>query len=99
MRRLYKVFVLTAIFSIQPVFADDFSGMLSDDNSCKMIAKGCEAAGFSGKEFWFDCMKPILLNKSVKNVNIDASTAQTCRTKKIEDLKKELEEFQKVSSN
>lgn len=100
MRIFYKVLVLMLLVSIQPIFADDYSGMSSDtDSSCKMIAKSCVAAGYSGKKFWFDCMKPVLLNKSVNKVNVDATAIQTCRAKKIEDMKKLLEEFQKVGSN
>lgn len=101
MRKIRIVLVLAAIFSVQAGFAQD-PAMSSHSKACGAIAKACSNAGYNrtanpGKMFWQDCMKPILLGKTVQGVSLDAATVKTCRMNKIEELKKELREFQKVS--
>lgn len=92
--------VLMSILSMQAVLADD---MMSDSKPCVAVAKACKRAGYarqegSGKRFWMDCMKPLLLGQTVKGVNLDADTAKSCRSNKIDRMKKELDELQNVSS-
>lgn len=98
MRKIHIVLILAAAFSTQPIFADQ---QKTSSNSCATIAKACLAAGFDrttpNKKFWQDCMKPIIMNQTVQGVTIDPATAKDCRINKIDQLKKELEEFQKVS--
>lgn len=89
-----------AILSTQPVFADEMAGgEMSEGTACAAIAKSCLSAGFTRdpsatKKFWQDCMKPIILGKTVAGVTIDHSVAKTCREHKIEQLKHELKELQ-----
>lgn len=101
MRKFRIVFLLVAIFSIQSVFADEHDTSSNSSKPCATIAKACSKAGFArtqtpNKAFWDDCMKPIILGQTVHGVTIDAATAKACRMNKIEELKKELDEFQKV---
>jgi len=69
---------------------------------CEGIAKACKSAGYtregasSGKQFWADCMKPILLGQTVAGVSITADDATACRQQKVENMKKELEQLQQV---
>jgi len=95
MRKIRMVLLLAAIFSAQSVFAHD-------SKSCKIIADACSKAGFTrtekhGKDFWKNCMKPVVLGQTVKGVTVDADAVKTCRNDKIEELKKELAELEKVS--
>lgn len=103
MRKIYLIFMLTSIFSTSLVFADSAKNMSwhsLESKSCAAIAHACKSAGFDkNKKFWVDCMKPIILGKTVKGVTIDSATVQTCRTDKIEAMKKELAEFENVKSN
>lgn len=99
MRKIRIILAIAALAAIQVSFADD--DMTSDSQACSTIANACSTAGFArtdmqGKKFWQDCMKPILLGQTVTGVTIDAATAKQCRTDKIEELKKELKEFQKA---
>jgi hypothetical protein len=102
---MYKnitMITLLIMFFIQPVMAAQDASMdsSSDGKSCATLAKACKKAGYSRKgesgKFWFDCMKPILLGKTVSKVKIDASIVKACRDKKITKMKKELEELQQV---
>ena len=100
MRKAYLAVCLISLFAASNVFADDM-----DNNSkpCKKIADVCLKAGYkrhgdSDKKFWFDCMKPLLLGQTVKDVTIDSVIVKACRTDKISDMKKELHEFESVSS-
>lgn len=73
----------------------------ADSKSCEAIANACLGAGYArteitGKRFWHDCMKPILLGQTVATVTTDPTMVQTCRAHKIEELKKELQELQQV---
>lgn len=95
----FLLFLLASIFSIQPVFADHSMGSSKD---CGMVAKACLHAGYAEKhnakkKFWMDCMKPLLLGKTVKDVTIDAAIIKACRTDKINDLKQELNELENVT--
>lgn len=94
------VLVLAALFIVQPVFAND--EMNADSKSCEMIAKSCLHAGYKQhkakrKQFWRDCMEPILLGQAVKNVTISADDAKTCRTDKIAELESELTKLKAVN--
>lgn len=104
MRKISSILLASSIiFTIQPVFADDADMMSSinstNGNPCEMIAKACTAAGFTrddstvGKRFWQDCMKPVILGKTVTSVTIDPMVAQTCKTQKVMELKQELQDF------
>lgn len=110
MRNVYLALIATTVLASQTVFAADAMGkdmemgmgMPGDMNkSCAMIAKACKGAGFErkgdeGKKFWQDCMKPVVMGKTVEGVKLDASAAKDCRTFKIEKMKKELKEMESV---
>ena len=105
MNKIRIVLMLATIFSTQQVFANDVSDMSADSSSkpCAVIANACSAAGFvrtetSGKRFWQDCMKPIILGKTVSGVTVDTASVKACRVNKIEELKSELKEIQKSMS-
>jgi hypothetical protein len=90
--------LLASVVLAQPVLAHD---MMSEDSSCAPIAKACIDAGYKGdatddKHFWFDCMKPVLLGKTVENVTVDAAVLKKCRAEKIKKMTKELNELKKV---
>lgn len=97
MRKSCLLIVLASLVSIQTAFADD----MSVSKPCKAVAKACLDAGYfkkdSGKKFWMDCMKPVLLGKTVTGVKIDADTVKSCRTDKINDLTQELKDFNGVA--
>ncbi len=105
MRKIHIVLILAAVFSTQPIFADNQNTSnisSSGSKSCATIVNACLAAGFvrtatPNKRFWQDCMKPIIMGQTVQGVTIDSATVKDCRINKINQLKKELEEFQKVS--
>lgn len=104
MKRGFKMFgkyffvLLTAMLMAQPVFADE--DMSSDSKPCKMIVKACLNAGYAkkseGKQFWKDCMKPVVLGKTVKGVSVDANDVKACRAAKITQLEEELSEMKAV---
>jgi hypothetical protein len=97
MQKFRILLIVAAIFSAQSVMAAE-EDMLSS-KPCAAVAAACIKGGFPrGKTFWMGCMKPVLLNKSVKNVSVDAATAKACRMDKIDELKKDLAEFEGVSS-
>jgi hypothetical protein len=81
-----------------PVFADD--NINSNDKPCAPLVKSCLDAGYTRgdkeKQFWKDCMKPILLDKTVSGVTVDAKDVKVCRSAKIKKLKQELSEFEAV---
>lgn len=99
MKKFYTLIALAIFLFSSIAFACD-SGTTTDDPSCKVIANACKAAGFerksAGKQFWTDCMKPILLGKNVNGVKVDAEQVKSCRMKKIDELQKELKELQDV---
>ena len=89
---------LTAILLVQPVFADD---MNSNEKPCATIVKSCLDAGYTrdaadGKQFWKDCMKPLVLGKTVSGITVDAKDVKACRSAKIIKLKQELSELKKA---
>lgn len=67
---------------------------------CKMIAKACKSAGYNreknGMNFWMDCMKPVLMGKSIAKVNVGADDVKKCRDAKIEKMKNELNELEAI---
>lgn len=93
-----------AVTQSNPTPAAVTSSNSDDDSSlkeCQTIANACLSAGFSnggdsGKAFWHDCMKPILLGQTVAGVSIDAKEAIACRKFKIEKMKKELKQLQQI---
>jgi len=99
MSKIRMVLVLSAMVFAQPVLAHDMD--MSKSEACTTVAKACSDAGFdrtettAGKNFWLDCMKPVVLGKTVEGVTVDSATVKTCRTDKVSELKKELKEFQK----
>jgi hypothetical protein len=98
MRKILCV-LIAGILSAQFAFADD---MEMNSKACGKIAKACSDAGYtrdkdSDKRFWFDCMKPTILGKTVTGVTVDSAVVKTCLKDKVEKLKKELKEFEKAS--
>jgi hypothetical protein len=68
---------------------------------CENIVNACLNAGYTradnaGKTFWGDCMKPILLGKSVVGTHADAKDVAACREFKIKKLQAELQDLQQV---
>jgi hypothetical protein len=104
MRTFRNILILTAMLATQQAAAEMISGMPGDTDSnkdCETISQACLVAGFvqgdsPDKGIWKDCMKPIILGKTVSNVTIDPAVAKACRLKKIEKDKAEIEEFQKA---
>lgn len=94
----YIFVLLAALLIMKPVFADD--DMSTEDKPCAAIVKSCLDAGYvrhaTGKQFWKDCMKPLLLGNSVTGVNVNATDVSTCRTAKISKLEQELSDLKAV---
>lgn len=96
MSKKHFLIVLAAMLMMQPAFAMD--DMTSDDKPCAPIVKACLDAGYArdgaeGKQFWKDCMKPVVLGKSVADVKVDAKDVKACRADKVKQLKAELNEM------
>jgi hypothetical protein len=96
--RLIKIVLLMTLFTTHLSFA----APAPSSKQCEPIANACLYAKFSeknttGKNFWYDCMRPILLGKSVKDVNVDPKDVTACRTFKIMDLQNLLKELQEVN--
>lgn len=94
MRKIHFGGLLMATLMSSSVFANHM-----DSKACSAIVDACKKAGYergdnANKKFWQDCMKPIVMGKSVKDVTIDSDTIKQCRTDKIADLKKQLKEFE-----
>lgn len=103
MRKYHTVFAIIALFITQQSFANTAASTNTDDmtvKQCEIIAKACLKAGYfkksEGKAFWKDCMKPVLLGKTVSGVKIDAGDVSTCRQSKISKMQSELEQLQQV---
>lgn len=84
------------------VVSGSLFAMPNDDDNCKVIAKACKNAGFkrkegSGKEFWHNCMKPVIMGQQVKGINVPADQIKSCRDSKIAAMQEELKELQSVS--
>jgi hypothetical protein len=91
---------LSALLLIQPAFADDTANKVAA-KQCEAIARACVSAGYveknsTGKEFWKDCMKPILMGQTVKGVNSTPAQAAGCKALKIENMENELQEFKQA---
>jgi hypothetical protein len=70
---------------------------------CEKIVNACLGAGYvragaPGKNFWHDCLKPILLGQTVPGVTVDANDVKICRQFKITNMKNQIKEFQKIQS-
>lgn len=92
----YPLALLAAIVFVSPAFADD-------SKECASIAKSCLDAGYTsnddvttGKQFWMDCMKPLVLGKTVSGVTVDPKDVKACRAAKIKNMEQELKEFKAV---
>ncbi len=99
MRKMYFVLAISTLLSTQSVLADN---EMTESKPCAAIAKACLDAGYTRgddatKKFWQECMKPIVMGKQVTGVTVDAATVKQCRTDKIAQMKKELNELQKQS--
>ena len=94
----FRFVLIAAVMLSTPAVYANVQNMSSDSKSCAMIAKACKKAGFqhssATEKFWKDCMKPVILGQTVKSVKIDADTVKNCRSDKINQLQKELNEFQ-----
>jgi hypothetical protein len=93
--RPIHLLLLMLIFLAQSAFAYE----KSRSGPCSDIAKACMNAGYTrdddgDKKFWKDCMKPIIFGMKVSGVDISPETAKSCRTDKIKEFKKKLQEFQ-----
>lgn len=87
--------LLVCVCLSQGVFANDMEAMMHSED-CMSIAKACDGAGFKDKAFWFDCMRPVLMGKTVAKVSVDAAKVKVCRDLKIKEMKEELKELQGV---
>lgn len=102
MRNIRFAFVLAAILSSQSVLAQDDQGMTLNGSACSSIANACLKHGYTrkdhkNKQFWQNCMRPLILGQSVKGVTVSADTVRTCRDTKIAELKHELADLEKAS--
>jgi hypothetical protein len=103
MRKLQFVLVLAAALSTQAIFAVDADmAAPSASEPCAAISKACQSAGFNrtekaDKNFWLDCMRPLVLGKTVAGVTVDADTIKHCRADKIQELTAELKQLQDVT--
>lgn len=98
MRVISKFLMLVPLMFVAPAFAADDMSMDQEPmvKGCVSVAKACKGAGFSGKEFWFKCMRPVLLNQSVDKVTVAADDVKACRDFKIKVMEKELDVMKKV---
>ena len=74
MFKKYSFIILASLLASQAVFAD----MSAEDKSCEPIVKACLDAGFGGagggaKQFWMDCMEPLILGKTVAKTNVSVA--------------------------
>ncbi len=75
------------------------AGAAHNGKACGVIAKACLTAGYDknegpDKQFWHDCMRPVILGKTVDSVTVDMPTIKECRTDKIAELKQEIKDIQ-----
>lgn len=104
-RTMRKVFILL-VFSLglmNQVFANNMTMNRHEPKSCQMIAHACMSAGFkrnggTGHNFWFDCMKPVVMGKSVSGVRVSPNTVMSCRKAKMAMMHKEMKEMKKSQS-
>jgi hypothetical protein len=107
MRKIRTILAISAVILTQQAIADASDMMSSSaattDTSCKTIVNACLSAGYkrtdvTGKRFWFDCMKPVLMGQTVKKITVSTDIVQKCRSQKIDELNKELQDLQNVPS-
>lgn len=96
-----SILLLIIILSVQSVFANE-EMKHSDSKPCEKIVSACLNAGYTrenttDKQFWQNCMKPIVLGQTVQGVEIDTMTTKACRMDKIAELKQELKELENIS--
>jgi hypothetical protein len=98
MKYLGCAFALASLLFSSGVYANDFAKL--DHSACLPIVNACKAAGYGrhkeDKNFWLNCMKPILLGQSVKDVNVTSDQVKTCRKSKIHQLQNELKNLRDV---
>lgn len=97
MRKIHMGVAVIAVLFSSSVFAH-----MMDSKACMTVVDACKKAGYvkgdnGDKRFWMDCMKPVIMGKSVKGVSVDSATIKQCRTDKIADMKKQMKEFESVS--
>lgn len=96
----YIAIGLAAMLIAQPVLAAEGAG--AAEKPCAPIVKACLDAGYTrhgsqGKQFWKDCMKPLLLGGSVANVTVDPKDVSACRAVKINQMQQESTELKNVN--
>src|SRR5438046_1411093 len=101
MRKIHTGLMLMALLLSSSVFANK---QHMDSKACTAIVDACKKAGYERKEtgdkrFWQDCMKPVMMGKTVKDVTMDSDTVKQCRSDKIAELKNKLKELESVSSD
>lgn len=99
MRKIHIALASMAMLLSSSVFADHM-----DSKACMSVVDSCKKAGYvkedkGDKRFWQDCMKPVVMGKTVKGVDVSMDTVKQCRKDKIVELKKKLQEFESVSNN
>lgn len=104
MRKLFIILAPILLLAAQQSFAHSSDPFAASSPECESIAKICLTAGYTregtqGKEFWHDCMKPILFGKTVTGVTVDDKVVRVCRAFKIANLKNQIEELKKVQSS
>lgn len=106
MRTLYTIAAsLTLLLSQHALAVTSSDPFEASSKDCEMIANTCLNAGYAregaqGKEFWHDCMKPVLLgNSTVAGVTIDPNTVKMCRQFKITNLMNQINALRKVQSS
>ncbi len=72
-----------------------------DSKACRAVVDACKKAGYergegANKKFWNDCMKPVLMGKTVKGVMVDPAMGKQCRMDKMIEMKKQMKEFENV---
>ncbi len=98
MKKIIGLAVLSAALCTSSLtFAGDLSQLM--DSSCRDVVKACKAGGYTrggDKKLWKECMHPIMLGQTVKDVTVDANKVKACRDHRITILEKELKELQSV---
>lgn len=103
MRKIHFALAVAALLSAPVAFAAEDAANMPESKSCATIAQACKHAGFARTatphtKFWHSCMKPVIMGQPVHGVKIDPNTAQACRTDKIDELKKELNELENTTT-
>ena len=110
MRKFQLLLSVIALLLAQQVLAADTLTTTTTTSTtadtlkqCQIVAKACTDAGFikggaRGKTFWRDCMKPLVLGKTVAGVTADPLDIKACRQIKIQHLEKKLNDLNAVSS-